>query len=59
MTALMNTASDGELVPQPQLSDTAANAEIASPPPLELEPWRDEVAARLARYRARRKPRGL
>ena len=59
MTGLMNTASDGDLAPQPQLCDAAvaANAEIVSPPPLELEPWRSEVAARLARYRARRKPR--
>jgi uncharacterized RDD family membrane protein YckC len=59
MTGLMNAASDGELAPQPQLCDAAvaANAEIASPPPLDLEPWRNEIAVRLARYRARRKPR--
>jgi uncharacterized RDD family membrane protein YckC len=59
MTGLMNTASDGDLAAHPQLPEpgVAANAEIASASPLELEPWRDEVAARLARYRARRKPR--
>jgi len=59
MTGLMNTASGGEFAPQPQLSKPPAadNTEITSTPPLELEPWRDEIAARLARYRARRKPR--
>jgi uncharacterized RDD family membrane protein YckC len=60
MTGLMNTASDGDLDSPPQLGDTAAllaASENASAPALELEPWRNEVAARLARYRARRKPR--
>jgi uncharacterized RDD family membrane protein YckC len=59
MTGLMNTASDGDL-DSPQLSApeaVIAASESAASPPLELEPWRDEVAARLARYRARRKPR--
>ena len=56
----MNTASDGDLDSPPRLGDAAAviaASENASAPPLELEPWRNEVAARLARYRARRKPR--
>ncbi len=56
----MNTASDGDLDSPPQLGDAAAviaASENAVAPPLELEPWRNEVAARLARYRARRKPR--
>jgi uncharacterized RDD family membrane protein YckC len=60
MTGLMNTASDGDLDSPPRLGDAAAviaASENASAPPLELEPWRNEVAARLARYRARRKPR--
>ena len=59
MTGLMNTASDGDLVPAPQFCDPAAADTNSAPsaPLLELEPWRDEVAARLARYRARRKPR--
>ena len=58
MTGSTNPASDGDLIPQPQFSELGAVAEpqSASSPP-ELEPWRDEVAARLARYRARRKPR--
>ena len=55
----MNTASDGDLAPASRLCDpgVAPDTEVVSVPPLELEPWRDEVAARLARYRARRKPR--
>jgi uncharacterized RDD family membrane protein YckC len=59
MTGLMNTASDGDFAPAPQLCDSGATveAEVNSAPSLELEPWRHEVAARLARYRARRKPR--
>ena len=63
MTGLMNTASDGDLVPAPQFCDPSADTSTAdtndapSPPPLELEPWRHEVVDRLARYRARRKPR--
>src|SRR5271170_4004532 len=59
MTGLLNTAGDGDLVPVPRLCDPEAvpDTEVVSVPPLELEPWRDEVAARLARYRARRKPR--
>jgi uncharacterized RDD family membrane protein YckC len=59
MTGLMNTASDGDLVPAPQFCDPAAADTNGAPsaPPLELDPWRDEVAAHLARYRARRKPR--
>ena len=58
MTGLTNPASDSDLAPQPQLSDLGVMVEpqnTSSSP--ELEPWRDEVAARLARYRARRKPR--
>jgi uncharacterized RDD family membrane protein YckC len=59
MTGLMNTAGDGDLVPVPRLCDpeVVPDTEVVSVLPLELEPWRDEVAARLARYRARRKPR--
>lgn len=58
MTGLTNPASDGDLLPQPQLSDLDVIVEPQSAsPPAELDPWRDEVAARLARYRARRKPR--
>ncbi|MFZ3341289.1 MAG: RDD family protein [Terriglobales bacterium] len=59
MTALMNTASDGDLARAPQLCDPAAlpDTEAGSAAPVELEPWRNEVAVRLARYRARRKPR--
>ncbi len=58
MTGLMNTASDGDLASVPQLCDpeAVAETEAAFAAPLELEPWRNEVAARLARYRARRKP---
>lgn len=50
---------DGDPGPTSRLCDpgVAPETEVASAPPLELEPWRDEVAARLARYRARRKPR--
>jgi len=55
--ALMNTASDGDLAPQLGDPGVTPGTEVASALPLELEPWRDEVAARLARYRARRKPR--
>jgi uncharacterized RDD family membrane protein YckC len=59
MTGLMNAASDGDLAPAPHLRESVAVADTearsaASP---ELEPWRNEVAVRLARYRARRKPR--
>lgn len=58
MTGLTNPASDGGLTPQPHLSDLGAIAEPPiTPVSPDLEPWRDEVAARLARYRARRKPR--
>jgi uncharacterized RDD family membrane protein YckC len=59
MTGLMNTASDGDLDSAPQLGDPAMVTAISesTAQPLELEPWRNEVAARLARYRARRKPR--
>jgi uncharacterized RDD family membrane protein YckC len=60
MTGLVNTASDGDLDSPPQLGDPEAGiaaSEGPAEPPLELEPWRNEVAARLARYRARRKPR--
>ena len=60
MTGLTNTASEGALAPQRQPSDlgAVADSQIASSAlELEPEPWRDEVAARLARYRARRKPR--
>jgi uncharacterized RDD family membrane protein YckC len=58
MTGLSNPASDGDPSPQPQLSDLDVIVEPQSTSSLpELEPWRDEVAARLARYRARRKPR--
>lgn len=61
MTGLINTAGDGSLAPRHLDSDAvamAANPELDLSQPLAQEPWRDEVAARLARYRARRKPRG-
>jgi uncharacterized RDD family membrane protein YckC len=60
MTGLMNTASDGDLDSPPHPGDpeiVIAASESGAGDPLELEPWRNEVAARLARYRARRKPR--
>jgi uncharacterized RDD family membrane protein YckC len=57
MTGLTNTAGEDALAPQPQIPDLSAQGADSQPPSLELEPWRDEVAARLARYRARRKPR--
>jgi len=60
MTGLTNTAGNGDLAPQPQLAELGAietPSEIAPETSPKSEPWRDEVAVRLARYRARRKPR--
>ena len=55
----MNTASDGDLAVPAQLCDAAseADSELNPTPPPDPEAWRSEVAARLARYRTRRKPR--
>jgi len=60
MTGLTNAAADGELAPQPQFAELGGietPSEVASLPSDGSEGWRDEVTARLARYRARRKPR--
>jgi len=60
MTGLTNAAGDGDLAPKPQLAEAGgidSSSEVAPSASEESEPWRDEVAARLARYRARRKPR--
>ncbi|MGB9197524.1 MAG: RDD family protein [Terriglobales bacterium] len=60
MTGLIHISSDDSIpaeVSVSQIPQVAADAETGSAPPLALDPWRDEVAARLARYRARRKPR--
>ena len=59
MTGLMNTASDGDLAVRAHLCDATSEADpelVPSPQP-DPEAWRSEVAARLARYRTRRKPR--
>lgn len=59
MTGLMNTASDGDLADPAQLCEATVEVDpdftSASPP--DPEAWRREVAARLVRYRTRRKPR--
>jgi len=59
MTALSNSATDGEATSPTQLGDSAApaDAELAPAGVPDPDAWRREVAARLARYRARRKPR--
>jgi len=55
----MNTASGGDAGLQSHLSDSVAEVggELAPGSPPEPEAWRSEVAARVARYRTRRKPR--
>jgi uncharacterized RDD family membrane protein YckC len=59
MTGLTNTASDDDLAVPGPLCDSAAevNPEFIPAPLPGPEAWRSEVAARLARYRTRRKPR--
>jgi len=65
MTGLMNTASAGDSLPDSRLCDPAgaieagfaAESQPGSEPQPDPEAWRSEVAARLARYRTRRKPR--
>lgn len=65
MTGLMNSASAGDPLLDPRLCDPtaaiepefAAEPQPASEPQPDPEAWRREVAARLARYRTRRKPR--
>ena len=59
MTGLMNTADEGDLAGDAHLCGAASGTHTevdfsAQPDP---EAWRSEVAARLARYRTRRKPR--
>jgi len=59
MTALINPAGNEDAGPEAPLCDPVAPADAplalgAQPDP---EAWRSEVAARLARYRTRRKPR--
>ena len=59
MTGLMNTAPDGDSALQAHpcvpLAEVDPELKPASQP--DPEAWRSEVAARLARYRTRRKPR--
>jgi uncharacterized RDD family membrane protein YckC len=63
MTGLMHSASPGDPAIQPHLTDnsevTAPNLNSQGEPDSQPDPdaWRQEVAARLARYRTRRKPR--
>lgn len=65
MTGLMNSASAGDSILDPRLCDPAAvmapgfvpESEPVPEPQPDPEAWRREVAARLARYRTRRKPR--
>jgi uncharacterized RDD family membrane protein YckC len=65
MTGLMNSASAGDSLLDPCLRDPAAaiepefaaESQSASEGQPDSEAWRREVAARLARYRTRRKPR--
>jgi len=66
MNALTNSAAGGDSVLEPQSGVAASEVEAdgvpQSPPVPDAEPqpdpdaWRQEVAARLARYRTRRKP---
>ena len=59
MTGLINTASAGDSELQPHLCVTLdeGDPELAPESPPGPDAWRSEVAARLARYRTRRKPR--
>jgi len=59
MTALSNSATGGDAAFPTQLGDSAASADAELTPKVTPDPdaWRREVAARLARYRTRRKPR--
>jgi uncharacterized RDD family membrane protein YckC len=59
MTGLMNTATPGDPAVPAHLCDPGAPdvEAILTPLPTDPETWRSEVAARLARYRTRRKPR--
>ncbi len=59
MTGLINTASEGDSDLQPHLRVPLAEGDPKLAPEFPPDPdaWRSEVAARLARYRTRRKPR--
>ncbi|MGA9642992.1 MAG: RDD family protein [Terriglobales bacterium] len=64
MSSLTNSAREADTAPQPHELpvEIAGEAGVEAPaetsaPQMEFDPWRSEVAARLARYRARRKPR--
>jgi len=62
MTGLMHSAGAGDSTMQPDFHDLDLPVpELSSPEEANSEPgpeaWREEVAARLARYRTRRKPR--
>lgn len=59
MTGLMNNASNADPALQPHLCDPVADVDtdLTSASQPDPEAWRSEVAARLARYRTRRKPR--
>jgi len=59
MTGLMNSATGEDAVVPAQLCHSTAAAEAELTPAVAPDPdaWRREVAARLARYRTRRKPR--
>lgn len=59
MTGLTNSATGGCPAPQAHLGDPAADGGPEPTPASRPDPeaWRSEVAARLARYRTRRKPR--
>jgi len=59
MTGLTNPASGGDAALQAHLCDSAAEVDLglAAAAQPDFESWRSEVAARLARYRTRRKPR--
>jgi uncharacterized RDD family membrane protein YckC len=59
MTGLMNTGPDGDSGLQEHLGVPIAEVDPELTPASQPDPeaWRSEVAARLARYRTRRKPR--
>jgi uncharacterized RDD family membrane protein YckC len=62
MTGMMHSAGTGDRTMQPDFHDLdLPMPELSSPEEANSEPgpeaWREEVAARLARYRTRRKPR--
>lgn len=59
MTGLMNTADDGDLAVDAHLCGAPSGTDRELDPSAQPDPeaWRSEVAARLARYRTRRKPR--